>query len=222
MSLRLLLPLAILTLCAVAATAQSPREITKQEFRALEKDAYAKLQGATYRERMTLSPSPELANTEGGTLVSQTSEHTSTDRRRVVNVWRTRNGTRKEETVQVEGRKFVRKNDGPWEDIKREPKSYSMYGDPNVRQKEIATYRHLGVETVRGTDAELIEEMIYREDLVNGRTLAYGYVNRLWIAKDGRVVRSEWKNSGADGLVTSFRVTEYEYDPSIKIESPMK
>jgi hypothetical protein len=33
-------------------------------------------------------------------------------------------------------------------------------------------------------------------------------------------IKHEWKNSGSSGVVTSHSITEYEYDPNIRIELP--
>ena len=210
----------LVTLVTISISAQ-PREITKEEFDAMEKAARAKLNGATYRVRVTAKPDPRSVKSEYGGLISEISEQVSTDRRRVVRVWQLSDGTRKEETVEGGDRKFIRKNDGVWEDVsKRDPTRYSGFGSAIDDQKVIATYRNLGVDPVRDIHAELIEEMIYREYVVENRKMAFGYVNRLWISKDGRLMKSEWKNSGSDGLVKSYRVSEYEYDPNIKIELP--
>jgi len=219
MSLRSVLRLLFIFAFGALSIAAQAREITKEEFIALQNSAYGKLQGATYRVRVTTHPN---LKTEIGTLISEVSEHAPDDRLRSVRVWQlSGGGTRKEETLQVGNQEFVRKNDGAWEDVsKGRPDRYTMFGDPVVSTKEIATYRHLGIDPVGDIHAELVEEMLYREEMSGDRKFAYGTVNRLWISKDGRLLKAEWKHSGSDGLVKSTRTSEYEYDPNIKIELP--
>jgi hypothetical protein len=201
-----------------------PREISKEEFKERLRRAESKLSTVSYRERWTGKQHPSRVASESGEMISRISEFVPPDRRREVIVYKLPAGTRQEETVRIGNRKFVRNGDGAWRDVsKDEPNRYSMWGDPHnpVQMKETSTYLHLGVESIKDIETEVIEEIIDREFISNGLSRTYGHLNRLWIAKDGKVVRREWKNSGSDGIVVSHTISEYEYDTNIKIDVPM-
>jgi len=45
---------------------------------------------------------------------------------------------------------------------------------------------------------------------------------KLWVAKNGRLMKSESKNTDNDKDVRSHYISEYEYDTAIKIKRPIK
>ena len=215
----LILVVGVLAVAAASAFAQA-REISKEEYQATNKAAYAKLDNATYRVKWTHA-SPASIGTERGELISSVSEFAPQDRRRVVTTWKTPKGTRTEETIKVGDKEFMKTDDGPWEDLtKKRFDRFTIVGDAASQEKVTETYRHLGIDRVRGLEAEIFEEIVYREEVYDNRTIGYSNLTRLWISKDGRLLKRESKHSGSNGLVTSSSISEYEYDPNIKIELP--
>ncbi|MEO8572634.1 MAG: hypothetical protein ABI481_01600 [Pyrinomonadaceae bacterium] len=213
--------LVIITFTSLAGHAQ-PQEISKDEFHERERSAFSKLEAKLYRERITQWTDPAMVSKEFGSMVSQICEYAPPDRQRTVSVFQMPNGTRKEETIKIGKRTFTRKDDEPWQDVsKRDPNRYSMFGDP-IEAKETVTYRRVGIERINGIEGELVEELFYREHKVAGKSHGFGFVNRLWITKDAVLIRRELKGSGSNGLVTSHTITDYEYDPNIRIEAPIK
>jgi hypothetical protein len=198
-----------------------PREISKSEYYAASQAAYAKLEKASYRVKWTRDLRRADIATEQGALISSITEFTPSGRQRIVTTWQTANGTRKEETIKAGDKEFKKTDDGPWKDLSdNQPDRFSIYGDPGKKTEETATYRHLGSDRVRDLEVELFEEIVYAEYSFGNKTTGFSNLNRLWIAKDGRLLKSEWKHSGSNGVVTSHSVSEYEYDPNIRIGLP--
>lgn len=204
---------------AASSVFSQPREITKAEFEATERAARSKLQGATYRMRTTWSSSKAAIESEHGSLTSSVSECAPQDRRRTVLTWQTAKGPRTEETISIDGEEVVRTNDGPW-GKRKEFDRFTMIGGSPPKQTESATYRYIGSESIRGVDAEVYEENMYREFDYGDHTSSYSSLKRIWVTKDGRLVRTEEKFGGSRGTVTSSSYSDYEYDETIKIEAP--
>ena len=197
-------------------------EIRKVDFAAIENAGYAKLQALAYRVKATYDND---WNTDGSDrMISVVTYHKPPDRRRSIIQWKTSKGIKQTETIEVGKRKFSRENDGPWSEEKDQDRDrYSMFGDP-VDAKETLTYLYLGPEVVSGISTKLYERRTLREYKIKNGVFISDYIERLWIAADGRFIkRGSTSITTQNGeKQTSHTVSEYDYDSRIKIDVPIR
>jgi hypothetical protein len=216
----------VLLFAVLAASVAAPslfgqrKEISKAKFVAIREAAYSKLEKSAYRVKWT--PSINEASIADGreAVISSTSEFAPPHKKRVITVWKTATGTREEETIRIADKEFT-KIDGHWKTLEKPVNRFTAVGDV-LKPVDDETYLHVGSEQLRGVNAEIYEEIVHTEYTYDNRKITYTTLNRLWIGMDGRLLKAEWKQSGSNGVVTSSSISDYEYDPTIRIEAPIK
>jgi hypothetical protein len=114
---------------------------------------------------------------------------------------------------------FSKLDDGTWIEESGTPDRYTIKGD-TVDIKESKKFRAVGDVKIRDVDSQLFEGTTTTEYRAGDGIRVSEYVERLWVNKDGSILRRETVSRHSVG--ESRTLWEYEYDPQITIEVPIK
>jgi hypothetical protein len=122
---------------------------------------------------------------------------------------------KKYERIVIGPRAFWNKG-GEWKEIGPDSAGFGLSSGPNS-----VDYYFRGNAKVGKKDARLYE-VISSSIFNQGQTRVTSYYKtKYWIGKDGRVLKTVGESDGL-GSNRSRTTAEYEYDPNIKIEAPIK
>lgn len=133
------------------------------------------------------------------------------------------------ETIRIGDKIYTRINDGEWTEGKREvrPKTESKL----KKVEEQIEYKSLGTEKSGNQNASVYAK-IQKQKLVNESNKSEVFVTtttKYWFGEDGGRLKEEAQTerriksekSPSEAVSSSFKVTVWELDPSIKIEAPV-
>ncbi|HEY8558798.1 MAG TPA: hypothetical protein VIL74_00235 [Pyrinomonadaceae bacterium] len=209
-------------ICAFLSVSAQNREIAKSEYAAVEKNANAQLKGKSYRVKMISEIYRDPRSSKPSWTSATTSEYAS-ENYRSVSENRTEKGVERREMIGFGGRRFTKTNDEPWKELAANEGvgggSGALVSDPIETEKKIE-YKYLGKQSVENQSVDLYESREKLEIKIGNSATKVVLTERLWI-KDGLFLKTEMQSEN-DGRIVSRYVREYEYDPNIKIEPPLK
>jgi hypothetical protein len=125
------------------------------------------------------------------------------------------------EIVEIGERKFTRSNDKPWmEDKNPVQNKYTIKGDV-VDSDEVWAFKRLEKTRVSSVDAFGYEGHRTTKRVLASTESLIEHVELIWTDKSGRFLkREEWNREG--GRLVEHTLWQYEYDPKLKIEAPIK
>lgn len=199
-------------------TAQT-REISEQEFKKVGDLAYQKTNAENYRKKLK---SQHFHNINDQVPYFQRNVTIERATNGFYEISEDKRGDKIErtETVEINNRKYLRKNNGQWKDITN-PKANEFRGGfitgEVVKNKENAQRKYLGKQMLNGQTVDLYEQKITRNyENVEGLSVNE---EKIWIDQNGRYLKTETKSRIGDKHIFLMTV-EYEYDASIKISAP--
>lgn len=217
----------ILSLCAfLNASAQQANTFNENDLYALRRTAYGKLEGEIYRLTAV-----DVVYNNGNSAATRTEktirEVVPPDRYHEITETTTAKGIERREQITVAKRTFLKRNNEEWKEIYSS--GGSGYGSGNGSggggriQIENKTERILKKgETVSSQTVDLYETVhIIRYRL---RSDVFSVITKSsdWFDKNGLLVKSAYEYENTETKLISRSTKDYEYDPSIKIEAPIK
>jgi|GEM_PF-2236806 len=216
MMTRLINAFCVVAFCAIVQVSGQERAITQKQFDDARTSASEALKSKIYRTNTEAAPG------SGPQHYSTISEYVPPDRSRLLRVYTFRDKVEKSEIIKIGDTSYARFDGGPW---------ISPYV-PNDRFTVAGGGREAKVE--RKFEYTLIADMdlgkektdlyVRREDFsYEASGVSYKTVSffRYWISKGGLFLRSEDRVHDKDGKLLHRSITDYEYDPGIKIEAPV-
>ncbi|HVE55629.1 MAG TPA: hypothetical protein VNB22_02300 [Pyrinomonadaceae bacterium] len=200
------------------------KETTEQKLTELRKNATEKLKSQSYRKKMTFESYKSLRDSKPYLVVNEITEFVPPDSSRVFSETKSPEGVSRLETITIAQRKYTRINNEDWKQVPLiQSGSGPGFGKPEVvRRERTVKYNDKGKKIINGQNADLYEfKIIYRYQF---RELDYQNVitNRFWFSANGLFLRTESAEQDNNKRFTSRSISEYEYDPNIKIEAPIK
>ncbi|MEQ1762654.1 MAG: hypothetical protein ABL984_05835 [Pyrinomonadaceae bacterium] len=203
------------------------KELTKHEYAVLAYGAQAK----TEREMRRVKTVHIYQNgVDVGDVISETIEYEPSINEYSLTIRKAAKGTIREEYILADEQEFVRQGTGRWKRKKKDRRPIPTTigtgavtdgsGDSPVKQ-ETEVFRRVGSEMIDGHETQVIEKIWTIVDNVGSSKRTSEFYQRLWIQSDGRVKKEE-SRSTENGNAWSHTVSVYEYDPTIKIEAPIR
>jgi ribosome-associated protein YbcJ (S4-like RNA binding protein) len=195
------------------------REISEQEFKKVKDLAYQNTNAENYRKKLKSQHFHNISDQAPYFQRNVTTDHTTNG---FYEILEDKRGDKIErtETIEINNRKYLRKNNGQWKDI-TDPKANEFRGGiitgEIVVNKENAERKYLGKQMLNGQTVDLYEQKITRkyEDM-EGLSVNE---EKIWIDQNGRYLKTETKSRIGDKHIFQMTV-EYEYDASIRISAP--
>ena len=206
--------------CSISLLAQA-RILTEAEFKAAQNNGFKKLESSPHRVNRKAEGNYGVTGAGAKYFVSETSEILPPDRSRSTLIRRVSGGNERTERVTIGERKYLREGGGAWQLEPTDQNRYTIKGDP-VRNKESKVFRSLGITNIGKVRVEGFEDLTSRKYESAKGQYTTNYLERFWIDEKGRFLRRESKITEGDNRVLMHSLSEYEYDPSIKIEAPIK
>lgn len=212
-----------------ASAQQKPQANTfdENDLYALQGAADSKLKGKIYRLTAIDTDYDDGSATPTRTE-KNIEESVPPDRFHSITEMTTAKGTQRLEMISVAGRTFFKHNDEEW----KEPQSGSGYGsgsgsgnsvsDERIQIEDTTERRLKKGETVNNQTVDLYETV---------HTVRYKYLSNVysiisktsyWFDKNGLLVKSAGEDENTETKRIYRSTKEYEYDPNIKIEAPIK
>lgn len=196
--------------------------MSEQEFKKIQDSAYQKTNAESYR---TILKSQHFKHITDKGPFFQRSVITERTTDGYYEILEDKRGEKIErtETIEINNRKYVKKNNGKWEDVTPPPQTESFGGGFStggvIKNDKKTEQRYLGKTTVNSKTVDPYEQTITRQ-YENSPGLSIKE-EKIWIDQKGRYLQTEIKSRMGDKNVFHMTV-EYEYDPSIKITAPIK
>jgi hypothetical protein len=219
----------VLAFLFINAAAQE-KPFTDEELANLKQTAYKKLENLKYRSTRTYESF--VSKDSSLNYFSKTiSKIVPPNNRHTITETKDSRGLRKEESIFVNGRLFLKYDDGDWKEIIEEGNGsgYGMGrgrgsgsgGESNVKITRTENYKLEKDQIVNDQKADLYEKTITirytSDDFDYSKTNSEKY----WFNKDGLFVRTETENTSTYSESFTRSTALYEYDPNIKIEVPI-
>lgn len=130
------------------------------------------------------------------------------------------------ELIKIDGIEYRKVNNGKWGIVS----SRTVIGNENIISKEYKYKKYYLMENVRidGQTVNIIEfeneDILKYKNFSNSKIIeTQNYYRWKWIIKDGLFLRFEAVSEKANPKTSiSNSISNYEYDPNIKIEAPIK
>jgi len=201
------------------------KKITAAEMTAVQNKAKEKLNGQRYRVRMTSgvyqNPNSKTPSWSGKTITEYAPEgiHSITEAND--------NGQRsRRETITLGERRFVKTNDEAWKELSSGQEGGGGFVNmgttvPVSKEDKSIEYKYLGKKSVDNREAEVYQIKTRLNIASNFTTGVSVSTERFWYDADNRLIKTERESRFNDKPVQDM-VLLYEYDPTIKIEAPVK
>ena len=198
------------------------KTISENEFKAIYDKWSLLSKNETYRIKMTseskLNGSPSNHNQQS------INEYAPPDKKRFVSILKTPRLNTKIETIHIGEKKYTRKDDGEWREVTTKANAPSK--NDRIIFVESNEYKYLGREIINGQKAEVYER-ITKHRINNEKTSSESYSTiktKYWFDKNGLLLKMMNEMELISGIMTSVstNIYDYEYDPKIKIEAPIK
>ena len=211
--------------CSLLNSFAQEKIISEQELNNLKANAYKKLEGKTYRVTMISKIYRNDSDSSPYYISKDVSEYISPDRSRGVNETTNEKGTTRTETISINQKRYIRKNNEDWEEYKPSKSVRStVQGDRvDMSNKTTIEAKYKGQTKINNQSADLYEIQTTSEFMsANGRTNnVYISIERFWFNKDGLILKREFEAKPESGQNISQTTWEYDYNPKIKIEAPI-
>jgi hypothetical protein len=192
------------------------REISEQEFNKVKDSAYQKTSQTSHRTILKSHHFHHISDKEPYFQRSVTTEHTANGYYKILEDKRGKEVERTE-TIEINNRKYLRANNGKWEDVTESKTSRFGGTGIEIKHEETAERRYLGKQLVNGQTVDVYEQKITRK--YEDRDDLSVNEEKIWLDQKGRYLKTETKSRIGDKHIFQMTV-EYEYDPSIKITAP--
>lgn len=216
--------LIILIFSVFSSVPAQEKKISEQEFVALRKNASEKIKDKSYRVKMTGESSTIVTDPAPSWFTTSIIEHTSDGYHNVYETKSADKVTRNEE-IKVGNRKYIRLNNEAWKEVSTtSPQGVSDSGSGAVtliKSDKTVEWKYKGKKSLNGQNTDLYEVKTTTKFKLRDKDITSIFTERFWLSQDGLVLKTE-SESERNKKVFSHAVYEYEYDPSIKIESPIK
>ena len=198
------------------------RAATEQELNALEKNAYEKLKGKTYRITMVSRHYKNAGDSSPYYFANEVSEYVAPDRKRDVREVTNEKGANRTETISIGQRKYIKQNNESWKELKSSSdRSFGGFTGKTLNHETKVEVKYRGKTAVKNQNADLYEITkirSYDDPKFRSTTVS---TDRFWFNKDGMFLKRE-NESNVDNVKFIVNIVwEYEYDPNIKIEAPI-
>lgn len=207
--------------CFVISFGQA-KTISEDEFKAIYNKWSLLSKDKTYRIKITseskLNGNPSNYNQESF------SEYAPPDKKRFVSILKTPRLSTKIETIHIGEKQYTRKDEGEWREVTAKENA------PSINDRKISVesneYKYLSGEIINGQKTEVYER-ITKQKINNEKTSRESHSTiktKYWFDKNGLLLKMMNETELISGIMTSVstRIYDYEYDPNIKIEAPIK
>ncbi len=149
------------------------------------------------------------------------------DRRRFITEIKSKTGIRRSEFINIGTQRYIKENGGKWEVYQPKGGGGSGQGSGNGSGGEQVKIESSSVNKLERDVIVNNQKTDYYETTVNykffyptGTVTAYSKKG-FWFDAQGRYVRTLKEDFSGDTKSLSREITDYEYNPDIKIEAPM-
>ncbi len=209
-------------LLGVGVARSQERSISEAEYNAANAKAYAVLQNAKFRETRKVD-TRDSADLPWKPYSFTVDEHIKPDRSRTQITILDRGQTEPQtDLIRIGETVYIKRPDGNWvEDRYRvaEAGTNNPYAPRTINE-----YKHLGYDSNVSSEATLFQKISRSEGVIENKTVKSVSVERLWVDKNGGILKRE--NESSSEAIKSLRFMRstsiYEFDPNIKIEAPIK
>jgi len=192
---------------------------------ALRRIAAEKLNGKSYRVRITSENRGDRKNLADYMFVETTTEFVPPDSFHTISRKAAADSDlTRIETVRIGSRAFVKYNDENWKELPLPNPFGSGNGPAGFSSKAETTveYQYIGRENIGNEVADLYRIKTVTKDKINDRQVTSTRTESFWFSADGLFLKIEDELVRDNlGLILQT-VYEYQYDPKIKIEAPVK
>ena len=203
------------------------KSTNEQEFTTLRNSASEKLKNRNYRIIMTSESYKNVNDFSPYYFISEITEYISPDLFHHIFERKTEQNTSREETITIGQRKYSRQNNEDWKELPTIENNNGGSGTGSglkgiaLNSEKNVEYKYKGRETVKNQKADLYEVSTTRKYNSPNFRATTVMTEKFWFDKDGMFLKTEieFRNNNK---VTSHTVRDYEYDPNIKIEAPIK
>ena len=208
--------LLFLLLCQFSQVFAQTREISEQEFKKVEDSAYQKSSAENRRSILNSKHFHHINDKEPYFQRNVTTERTANGYYEVLEDTKGKEIERTE-TIEINKRKYLKKNNGNWEDITESKTGRFGVLTGEIKNEKTVEGRYLGKQTLNGQTVDVYEQKTTRK--YEDRDDLSVYEEKIWIDQKGRCLKTETKSRIGDKHIFQMTV-EYEYDPNIKIIAP--
>lgn len=192
------------------------REISEQEFKKVEDSAYQKTSAESYRKVLKSQHFHHISDKEPYFQRNVTTERTANGYYEILEDTKGKEIERTE-TIEINKRKYLKKNNGKWEDITDKAGRFDSFIGGEIKNEKTVESKYLGKETLNGQTVDVYEQKTTRK--YEDRDDLSVYEEKIRIDQKGRYLKTETKSRIGDKYIFQMTV-EYEYDPGIKITAP--
>ena len=208
--------LAAFILCVFTSISAQEKSVSEQQITAIKNSAAEKLSRSRFRVKMTSESYKNADDSAPFWFYSSTMEITPDGYHSVVE---TKSDARvnRTEIVKFGGRKFFRSNSGSWREVSSTDEISGTGGEPSVPLFPVKSveYKYLGRDIINGQNVYTYEIKTFGSDSVSFNT------ETMWVNKEGLYVKKKFETRQNKKVISTL-VYDYEYDPNIKIEAPVK
>jgi hypothetical protein len=139
----------------------------------------------------------------------------------------TAEGVKRSENITIGNRRFSKTDNEPWKEL---PQTEGIGGgagrgnvltaDP-INSQQSVKYKYKGKMTINGQNTDWYETKTTIKFKVGNTEITSVVTDRFWLNQEGLFLKTE-SLSENKGRIISHSIREYEYDPKIKIEAPIK
>ena len=216
--------LLILIFSLFSSVSAQEKKISEQEFVALRKNASEKIKDKSYRVKMTSESSTIVTDPAPSWFTTSIIELTSDGYHNVYETKSADKVTRNEE-IKVGNRKYTRLNNDAWKEVTTvTSQNGSGSGIVTVtlaKSEKNVEWKYKGKKSLNGQNTDLYEVKTTTKFKLKDKDITSIFTERFWLSQDGLILKTE-SESERNKKVFSHTVYEYEYDPNIKIEAPIK
>lgn len=196
------------------------KTITEQEFFDLGNKADQILENSTYRKKITSKSFINKNDSEPDSVEITTYEKNSDGYRKIVEIKSAGTNARTEE-IKIGDQKFIRKNNEKWRKALPEDRAIGVIMRGETEGEKSFEYKYLGEVEINKQKADLYEMKGFVKYNSADSERTNHILDRFWFDKQGRKLKVE-RLREINGKITPFVIFEYEYDPNMKIEAPIK
>ncbi len=200
------------------------RKITEEEMTHLLNKATESLRTQPYRRKTT---SESFENERGlkpyWYITSTLYEKNNDGYRSVYNSKNKDGGSKTTEMIEVNNRSFTRDNNEAWKEVTQDKLARRIGTITKLAdsaEEKIIEYRYVRKDKINKMEYDLYEKKTIRKFRVNNNNYSSIYLEKFWFNEKGQFFKLETITEN-NKKVTFRSISEYEYDPNIKIEIPI-
>jgi len=223
--------LSSLLLCSFINIFAQEKMVSEQEITNLRNNAYEKLKNKTYRVIMTSEGYVNAKDSSPNQFVKGITEYISPDRLHSIYERKTGETTFREEAISIGQKKYVKQDNENWKELLPLGNSAgnatgigsgSGFKTAIIDNEKTVEYKYKGKETIKNQKADLYVVTTMRKYNSPNFKSTTVITEKFWLDKDGVFLKRESETKLNYKKVINHILWEYEYDPNIKIEAPIK